>query len=241
MNIPKGGNVKRTVILACMLFGLGLTGLGQHFYAFYYDLSGGQDLSVNLVNVMESPTQYQLKVYDVAGRLLWSFADHLEAYEASYYLLSDYVSAGTNSWGVVTVESGERLVIGLEYLANGTVVSVDTVYREVPVLEAGVPYWLGAYYTQAAGLTCGAVVMNPWAAPTSVTVSIYNAEGAQLYQQEVYLNPHESTYLDLETLVGVGGLIWGLVDVEMAGRAVVVALEYYGEVLDIKNVTEYYF
>jgi hypothetical protein len=32
-----------------------------------------------------------------------------------------------------------------------------------------------------------------------------------------------------------------LVDVEMAGRAVVVALEYYGEVLDIKNVTEYYF
>ena len=38
-----------------------------------------------------------------------------------------------------------------------------------------------------------------------------------------------------------GGLIWGLVDVQMVDLPVVLALEYYGEVLDVKNITEYYF
>jgi hypothetical protein len=31
------------------------------------------------------------------------------------------------------------------------------------------------------------------------------------------------------------------VDVQMLGKAVIVALEYYGEGLEIDNITEYYF
>ena len=55
------------------------------------------------------------------------------------------------------------------------------------------------------------------------------------------LGPHESEFIDLETVVGSGGLIWGLVDIQMMDLPVVLALEYYGEVLDVKNITEYYF
>ena len=231
----------RTLLGLFLLVGVGIAGLGQHFYAFYYDLSGGQDLSVNLLNTMASDSAYQLQVYDVTGTLLWSKAGSLEAYEADYYVLSDYVPSGTNSWGVVTVESDDLLVIGLEYLADGVVVSLDTVSQEVPVLEQGTPYWLGAYYTQAEEITTGVVIMNPWSAPTSATLTVYNPTGEILYQQRVSLGAHESTFLDLETAVGTGGLIWGLVDVKISGLAVVLALEYYGEVLDVKNVTDYYF
>jgi len=232
--------MRRTLLGVLLLVGVGVAGLGQHFYAFYYDLSGGQDLSVNLMNVMPTTTFCQLRVYNLRGELLWSISDTLNGYEADYYVLSDYVPPGTNSWGVVTVESETLLVIGLEYLANGIVVSVDTIYKEVPVLEPETPYWTGAYYTQAEGTTTGVVIMNPWAAPTTVTVSIYNPTGRKLYQRQVTLGAHESAFIDLEAEVGTGGLIWGLVDVEMRGRAVVLALEYYGEILEIKNITDYY-
>ena len=223
-----------------LLVSAGLIGFGQHFYAFYYDLSGGQDLSVNLMNPMTSQSGYQLKVYDANGNLLWQKIGLLDTYEADYYLLSDFVPTDTNSWGVVAVESDELLVIGLEYLAGGTLVSLDTVFQEVPVLDEN-NYWLGGYYTQAEGTTTGVIVMNPWAAPTSVTVTVYNPLGKPLYQREVNLEGHASAFIDLEAELGTGGLLWGLVDVKMAGQAVVIAMEYYGEVLDIKNITTYYF
>ena len=60
-------------------------------------------------------------------------------------------------------------------------------------------------------------------------------------RQDVAIGPHESEFIDLEAVVGRGGLIWGLVDVLMRDLPVVLALEYYGEVLDVKNVTEYYY
>lgn len=102
-------------------------------------------------------------------------------------------------------------------------------------------YWLGAYYSQAEGTTTGVIVMNPWPTSTSATVTVYNPVGKPLYQRELYLDGHESTFIDLEAELGTGGLLWGLVDVKMSGQAVIMALEYYGEVLEVKNITTYYF
>lgn len=234
--------MKRLLVVVGLALALvGVLGAAQHFYAFYYDLSDGQDLTVNLINTMGSDSDYALRVYDAWGSLLWEKPGDLASYEADFYTLSDYVPSGDWSWGVVTVESDELLVIGLEYMADGAVVSVDTIAQEVPTLEEGTPYWLGAYYTQAGGLSTGVIVMNPWDQPVSVSVTLYNPKGEELYSQDIELAPHESEYLDLDKAVGQGGLIWGLVDVQMLGKAVIVALEYYGEGLEIDNITEYYF
>ena len=233
--------MRKFVLVLSILLVFGLWSFGQHFYAFYYDVSGSQDVSVNLLNTMGGDTGYVLKVYDAWGNLLWSKIGDLTAYEADYYVLSDYVPRQDTSWGVVTVESDNLLIIGLEYMADGTVVSIDTISQEVPELDPGVPYWLGAYYTQAGDVTTGVILMNPWEVAVSVAVSIYGPMGNMLYKMDVALDPHESEFIDLEAVVGRGGLIWGLVDVLMRDLPVVLALEYYGEVLDVKNVTEYYY
>lgn len=233
--------MRKSVLVFGFLLVFGLWSFGQYFYAFYYDVSGSQDVSVNLLSSMTSDTGYVLKVYDAWGNLLWSKIGSLTGYEADYYVLSDFVPRQDNSWGVVTVESDDLLIIGLEYMADGTVISIDTITQEVPTLDPGVPYWLGAYYTQAGDITTGVIVMNPWEVPVSVSVSIYGPVGNALYEMDVALDPHESEFIDLEAVVGRGGLIWGLVDVLMKGLPVVLALEYYGEILDVKNVTEYYY
>ena len=164
--------MRKLVALFSLALICGTLGLGQHFYAFYYDVSGGQDLSVNLLNTMTSDTGYVLKVYDAWGNLTWTKVGILTGYEADYYVLSDYVPRQDSSWGVVTVETDNRLIIGLEYLADGTVVSIDTLSRPVPILDPGTPYWLGAYYTQAGDVTTGVILMNPWEVPVSVNPDI---------------------------------------------------------------------
>jgi len=226
---------------ATVLVGLGAAGVAQHQYAFYYDLSGGQDLTLNLMNTIEESSVYLIEVYDAWGNLLWQKAGELAAYEAEFYQLGDFVAAGDTNWGVATVVSEQQLVIGLEYLVGDELVSIDNVSQEVPELEEGVPYWLGAYYTQAEGLSTGIIIMNPHDEATSVNVSLRNPNGMLLYSQDIDLAPYESEYLDLDKAVGQGGLVWGLVDVQMLENAVVVAVEYYGVQLKIDNITEYYF
>lgn len=233
--------MKKVVVFGLALLSLGAIGWGQELYAFYYDLSGGQDLVVNVMNAMPNASAFILEVFDAFGNSLWTKAGELEPYEAVYYTLSDYAPQSNNSWGVVTISSEEKLVIGLEYYADGELVSMDTVSRTVPDLEAGVPYWLGVYYTQAQGISTGVIIMNPWSAPTTVSVSVRNPNDDEIYATDLSLSGYESEFLDLEKLIGTGNLLWGLVDVKMAGQAVVVAVEYYGNGLEIENVTEYYF
>ncbi|HAF71522.1 MAG: hypothetical protein XD60_0351 [Acetothermia bacterium 64_32] len=233
--------MRYAALVVCILIGIGAAGVAQHQYAFYYDLSGGQDLVINMMNTMEESSAYLIEVYDAWGNLLWQKTGELGAYEAEFYRLGEFVAAEEMNWGVVTLASEQELVFGLEYLAGGELASIDNISREVPEVESGVPYWLGAYYTQAEGLSTGVIIMNPHAEATSVNVSLRNPNGALLYSQDIDLGPHESEYLDLDKLVGQGGLIWGLVDVQMQEKAVVVAVEYYGERLEVDNITEYYF
>lgn len=233
--------MRRLCALTLALLVMGIAASGQHFYAFYYDRSGGQDLEINLLNTMPDPAQITLRAYDAYGKPLWTASDTLAGYTGGFVQLSRYIPEAAEHWGVVTVESGERLVIALEYLVDGERASVDHVSQEVPELTADEPYWLGAYYSQVGDASTGLVVMNPWNEAVACAITVYRQDGRVVYEAELFLNPHESEYYSLEKIIGHGPYLWGLVDIRMVGKAVVAAVEYYGRGLRVDNITQYYF
>ncbi len=231
----------RKVLMLALVLALGsILAWGQYFYAFYYDRSGGQDLEMNLLNTMPDPAQVRVNVYDAYGARLWARSQAVAGYGGAFVQLGRYVPEGNAHWGLVTVHSDAPLVLGLEYLLGGELVSVDHVNQTVPELNPGESYWLGAYWSQVGDASTGVIVLNPWDEVVACYVTIYRQDGAVLYEEELWLDPREATFYDLERAFGHGPFLWGLVDVEMAGKAVVVAVEYYGRGLRVNNVTQYY-
>lgn len=82
--------------------------------------------------------------------------------------------------------------------------------------------------------------MNPWDETVACYLVVYRQDGEALYEEELWLDPHESIYYDFDAAFGHGPYLWGLVDVEMVGKAVVAAVEYYGRGLRVNNITQYY-
>jgi len=236
--------MKKALAMAAIVVSVGLVAVGQFHYAFYYDLSGGQDLEINLMNTMPWSNEVVLEVHDAYGGLLWESDGTMDGYETVYVRLGDEIPSGSTNWGVVTVDSEDRIIVGLEYYMDGLLVSMDTVYDEVPVIDAGEPYWLGTYYTQVGGAETAYIVMNPWATTARCEVTAYDAEGDAVHYLEFVLGPYESEYVLLSNEIGSGGLLYGFLDVAMEDQVVIVALEYIGRgcsELEIDNVTEYYF
>jgi len=236
--------MRKALAIVAIVLSVGLAAAGQFHYAFYYDLSGGQDLEVNLINTMPWETDVVMTVHDAYGGEIWSTSAVLGGYEPGFVRLGENIASDTVHWGVVTVESSDRLIIGLEYFADGLLISVDTVYTEIPVLDADEAFWLGTYYTQAGDARTAYVVMNPWSQTARCSVDVYDANGDWLSARDFVLGPYESEYVALEDEVGSGSLVWGFLDVSMENVSVIVALEYTGRGcsgLEIDNVTEFYF
>jgi hypothetical protein len=236
--------MKTSLALAGFLVLVGFCAVAQYHYAFYYDITGGQDVEVNLINPMFTPTDFIMTVHDAYGTEIWATADSLTSAESGYVRLGDNVPYGDLAWGVVTVESNDRLIIGIEYLYDDEVISIDTVVTRVPDLGSFETYWLGTYYSQVGDSETAFIVMTPWPVTTVCTVAAYNSESVKVYERDFTLGAYESEYVDLTSVLGSSGLLWGLLDVEMQGQAVVIALEYYGRGcsgLEIDNVTEFYF
>ncbi len=236
--------MRRLTAIAAIVLSVGLAAAGQFHYAFYYDLSGGQDLEVNLINTMPWSAVLEMTVHDAYGGEIWSTAAELAGYEPGFVRLGDAIPSEVHHWGVVTVDSDTRLIIGLEYFRDGLLISVDTVYSEIPVLNPDEPFWLGTYYTQVGDAETAYIVMNPWAQTAHCSVDVYDANGDWLSTRDFVLGPYESEYVSLGDDVGWGGLIWGFLDVSMQDISVIIALEYTGRGcsgLEIDNVTEYYF
>jgi len=214
--------LKSLFLLIAMVALIGVGASAQYHYAFYYDTTGGQDLEVNLLNAMPRENGFALSAHDAYGGELWS----------------------TEGTGVVTVDSVEQLVIGLEYFMEDELVAIDTIYREAPALNPNEDFWLGAYYNQVGESETALIVMNPWETTGGCTIVVRSSDGQTLYQSDFVLGPHESEYVPLTNEIGHGNLLWGFVDVRMTGQSVVLALEYYGRGcagLEIDNVTEYYY
>jgi len=235
----------RRIALALVVVALvGITGMSQYFYAFYHDNTPGKDVEINLTNTMPWAADVLINMYDADGDLIWTDRASLAANAGGYWALSDHVPAYNLNFGVVTVESSERLIIGLEYFANGQLVSIDTVYSELPSLDTGELFWLGTYYTQVAPAFTGMILMNPWDFPAACTVTAYDVYGNVVYTQDFVLSAHEAVFGDLRDVLGQSGTMWGHLDVQMQDRAVIMAMEYYNRgcsQLEIDNVTDYYF
>jgi len=236
--------MRKMMLVLAMLLLIGMAAHAQHHYAFYYDLTDGQDVELTISNPMFDVSQFAIAVHDAYGAEIWSAVEILASAESGFVVLGDYVPDVDYQWGVVTVDSSDRLIIGLEYYKDGQIVSIDTVVTEVPELNTYETFWLGTYYSQTAGSETAFIVMNPWAMTTSCVVTAYNNEGYSVFERTFTLSPYESEYVDLSDVIGTGIALWGLLDVTMEDRAVVIALEYYGRgcsELEIDNVTEYYY
>jgi len=236
--------MKRLILLIAISVLFGVVANGQYHYAFYYDTTGGQDLEVSLLNTMPRDNGFTVTVHDAYGGELWSLGGSLAPNQAVPLRLADYLPASEFAWGVVTVDSAEQLVIGLEYFLDEKLISIDTIYREAPVLNPNEDFWLGAYYNQVGSSETALIVMNPWATTGGCSITVRTSDGTTVYQQEFVLGPHESEYIPLTDELGHGNLLWGFVDVGMSGQSVILAVEYYGRGcagLEIDNITEYYY
>jgi hypothetical protein len=236
--------MKAIATVGAIILAVGLGAVAQFHYAFYYDLSGGQDLEINLMNTMPWPNEIVIEVHDAYGGLIWDSSGTMDGYATAYVRLGENISSSDYTWGVVTVGSTDRVIVGLEYFKDALLVSMDTVYDELPTIDASEPYWLGTYYTQVGDANTSFIVMNPWETTARCAVTAYDADGASVYSQEFVLGPYESEYVSLGGEIGTGGLLYGLLDMRMEGQLVVLALEYTGRGrsgLEIDNVTEYYF
>lgn len=235
----------KVFFLAVLVGGLSLLVAAESFpflYAFYYDMRSGQDLTIKMLGTTPLRSDYWIKIYDQNRTLRWDTVGVVDGYGAEYWTLSSSMSNLQNSWGVITVETATTLVIGLEYFKDGRPIAVDVIYRPVPELTPGEPSYLGTYYTYDVWTESPElVVMNPWDVSTTATVTIYDQFGRFKREVWVDLGPHQSKIIDLTEGMVYGW--WGLLDVEMSGHAVVVALRYFtssGDLFSVKNIPDPY-
>ncbi|MDD4903492.1 MAG: hypothetical protein PHX77_03230 [Candidatus Bipolaricaulis sp.] len=236
--------MRTALTLAFLVLLLGVAGTAQYHYAFYYNTLGERDLEINLISTVPDMSQYVISVHDAYGMEIWSYSGDLGPGAADVVSLRSVVAGIPNAWGVVTVDTSERFLIGLEYSVGGVLVSTDTISRDVPVLDPTEPFWLGAYYTQVREASTAYVVMNPWNETVTCAVTVFNSLGKRIDERTFTLAPFESEDVGLTPLLGHGSLLWGLLNVRMEKRAVILALEYTGRGaggLEVENVTQYYY
>ena len=143
---------------------------------------------------------------------------------------------------VVETDDDNFLALGVEYYADGKLVSVDNIIEPIPVGSKSRDYWYCIYYANVGVADTGLVVMNPEWDPTSVKVYVHKENGDLVYQERKTLDGHEAYFLDLEELAGQGSYFWGAVDV-WTDDPIVLACEYYhrrGSKLEIDNVVDWY-
>jgi len=236
--------MKHVLAVGVLVVFIGAAGAAQHHYAFYYNTLGERDLEISLISTVPEMSQYTISVHDAYGTEIWSYSGTLGPGASDVVSLHNYVAGIPHAWGVVTLDATGRFLIGLEYSVGGALVSTDTVSSEVPVLDPTDPFWLGAYYTQVREASTAYVVMNPWNETVTCTVTAFNSLGAVVHKREFTLGPYESEDVGLTSIVGHGSLLWGLLNVRMEGRSVILGLEYTGRGaggLEVENVTQYYY
>ena len=236
--------MRKCIIALALVAILGGIAYADYTYAFYYDRSPGRDLEFNIFNPMPNTASYTVAVYDAYGdRACW-LSGTLSGYDSTFYTMSEHTSASGSRWGIAVVSSTQRLVIGLEYKKDGALVSIDNIYREVPDLSPGVPYWAGGYYCTVGNSDTLMILLNPTNSYATVSWGLYDQSGDLIFADVVTLRAHESEYVLLGQIAGSSTYSWGFVDIMMEDAPVIVAMEYTGrgaDGLEIDNITEPYY
>jgi len=229
-------------VAAAVLLAIGLAVSAQYTYAFYYNVTSGRDLEINVMNTEDVYASCSIEAHDAWGDLLWFEGFDLTPLMSSYYTVSDEVAGG--NWGVVVVESDTRLVFGLEYYQGGQLVTIDNVYEEAPDIVPGLDYWLGAYYTLVGDAETTLILLNPWPFTTVSRVIVHKQSGEILYEEDFVFDPYEGFFIYLPDYIASGKYAWGFADVLMVDSAIIVAVEYYGRgcgALEIDNISTFYY
>ena len=237
--------MRESVLILVILIAFSCLGMaGQEIYACYYDLSGGQDTEITVMNLGTSAASYTLRVFDQSGDQIYVTNRMISAGESDFIRLGIEIGPGTYRWGIVTVETREEnfLALAVEYYDEGDIVSIDNIIEPVPFRESGKDYWYCIYHVNVGISSTGLIVMNPWWEPAIVRVFIRDESGDLIYEERVILSDHEADYFDLEDLVGQSPYTWGIIDV-WADIPIALACEYYyrgGSPIEIDNVVDYY-
>jgi len=234
--------MKRALVLVLLVLSVGVAAAAQHTYAFYYNLQLGRDLVVNVMNTENVSASFTIEAYDAWGSLLWFESFQMMRLASYVHTMGESVPAG--NWGVVVIQSDRRLVIGLEYLNGGSLVSTDNIYQEAPVLASGVSYWSGAYYSLAGGAETAIVLLNPFPVPTSCRLIVHMQGGEIAFEQVFEFSPYEGFFINLSDYIPLGMYTWGFADVLMVESAVILAVEYYNlgcSGLEVDNISSFYY
>ena len=234
-------------LLAIMLIILLSSGIGviafPNSYALYYACTEERDTALVIMNSGGSDTYYTIKVYDAYGTLLEAVSDDIVAYESHYAYLSDLITIGSSTWGLVLIETPGLLTIGVETFIDGQWYSSDNILDWVPDDLGYTYYWYGLNYSNTTEQTTGIAILNPSNSPAAATVSIYDSFGTPQEQIDVVLDPHETDYYRSVGIVGTAGSMWGIVDIK-ATVPLIAAAEYFNAdnlLLNVDQISHYYY
>jgi len=230
------------VLTFALFVGIGWLGFGDT-YAVYYATAGDQDTGLVIMNSGGSETDYLLQVYDAYGVLLDAVTGDLDPFESDYVSLSTLAGNDETSWGLALVESPAILTFGVETYIGETWLASDNVTDPIPVDLDETYYWYGLNYSNTESQRTGLAIVNPNDGPASATVYLYDSLGRLENSIDIVLEPHETDYYDLETLLAVDKGMWGIVDVR-ATEPVVLAAEYLdadGYLLNVDQVVYFYY
>jgi hypothetical protein len=235
------GMIGAMLCVVCLV-GIGFSAAADT-YAFYYATAGDQETGVVIMNSGGTETDYLLKVYDAYGTLLDADSGDLDPFESDYVRLSVLAGHGEMCWGLALIESPAILTFGVETYVGETWLASDNVTDPIPVDLDETYYWYGLSYASTADQRTGVAIVNPGEGPASATVYLYDSLGRLENSFDVVLDPHETDYYNLETLLSVDKGMWGIVDVR-ATEPVVLAAEYLdidGNLLNVDQVVYFYY
>jgi hypothetical protein len=212
---------------------------GAGTYALYYDLSGARDTALVVMNSGGQATHFTLKLYDAYGARLDPKADSWDvaAYASTYLVLSSLVATGQTHFGLCLLETPGLLTIGVETAENGTWRASENMLDAVAESGGYTYYWYGANYSNTPKQKTGIAVVNPSASPAAGTLFLYDSSGNVQKALDFVLDPHETNYYALETILPVAETMWGVADVK-ATAALVLATAYVNEAGTLLNVDQ---
>lgn len=236
-------DLKKIALLFTIMFSLFLSVpvIASKLYVAYYDVSGNQDVIVRLASLKSGFIPVNIKIYDQGGNRLFFKTFSLKTLETKSFKISDIIGKGPYNWGLFIAEVNDEdfLFMGVEYYYKDELVSIDNIFRPIPVFTEGVNYVYTIYHRDTGDVLTGFVLMNPQRISVEAKIYVYDLYGNNVYEETIELDPYESYFINLSEKLEINASQIGLIGVR-ANMPIILASEYYlRERLLIDNVFEY--
>lgn len=236
-------DLKKIILLFTIVFNLLISAsvIASNLYVAYYDVSGNQDVIVRLASLKSSMIPVNIKIYDEGGNRLYFKTISLEPLETKSFKISDLVGKGPYNWGLFIAEVSDEdfLFMSVEYYYKDELVSIDNIFRPIPVFTEGLTYVYTIYHRNTGDVLTGLVLMNPQKISVEAEIYVYDVEGNSVYEEIVELAPYDSYFISLSKKLEINASQIGLIGVKV-NMPIILASEYYLEKrLLVNNVFEH--